>query len=100
MIVLTAVTALRPVRVGLRPSKGGSAGQEAFQPVPWHGASAVRFGQSEGRTRQPDGQKTRDGRLYHILNVHAYNEDRDIAIFQLGRKMSLGTELAKDLPHL
>jgi len=27
MIVLTVVTALRPERVGLRPSKGGSAGE-------------------------------------------------------------------------
>jgi S1-C subfamily serine protease len=44
--------------------------------------------------------KLGDGRLYHVLAVHAYNEDRDIAIFQLGRKMSLGVEPAKDLPHL
>jgi Trypsin-like peptidase domain/RDD family len=44
--------------------------------------------------------KLGDGRLYHLLAVHAYNEDRDIAIFQLGRKMSLGTEPAVNLPYL
>lgn len=44
--------------------------------------------------------KLGDGRLYHLLAVHAYNEDRDIAVFQLGRKMSVGIEPAMNLPYL
>ncbi len=44
--------------------------------------------------------KLGDGRLYQVLAVHAYNKDRDIAVIQLGRKMSLGVEPAIDLPHL
>jgi len=41
-----------------------------------------------------------DGRIFHILSVHAYKENYDIAIFQLGRKTSAGLERATDLPHL
>jgi S1-C subfamily serine protease/RNA polymerase subunit RPABC4/transcription elongation factor Spt4 len=44
--------------------------------------------------------KLGDGRLYHLLSVHAYEAGRDIAIFQLGRKTSVGVEEAKDLPYL
>jgi len=44
--------------------------------------------------------KLGDGRLYHLLSVHAYEADRDIAIFQLGRKTSVGVQKAKDLPYL
>ena len=44
--------------------------------------------------------KLGDGRLFDLLAVHAYDEDRDIAIFQLGRKTSLGVEFAKNLPYL
>ena len=44
--------------------------------------------------------KLGDGRLYHLLSVHAYEAGRDIAIFQLGRKTSVGVEEARDLPYL
>jgi S1-C subfamily serine protease len=44
--------------------------------------------------------KLGDGRLYHLLSVHAYDADRDIAIFELGRKTSSGVEQARDLPFL
>jgi S1-C subfamily serine protease len=44
--------------------------------------------------------KLGDGRLYHLLAIHAYDEDGDVAIFQLGRKTSSGIEKAKDLPYL
>ncbi len=44
--------------------------------------------------------KLGDGRLFHLLAVHAYDAERDIAIFQLGRKTSSGTERARDLPYL
>jgi S1-C subfamily serine protease len=44
--------------------------------------------------------KLGDGRLFHLLAVHAYDAERDIAIFQLGRKTSKGIERARDLPFL
>jgi S1-C subfamily serine protease len=44
--------------------------------------------------------KLGDGRLFDLLAVHGYNEDRDIAVFQLGRKTSHGVEPAKNLPYL
>lgn len=44
--------------------------------------------------------KLGDGRLFHLLSVRAYEADRDIAIFQLGRKTSVAVEEAKDLPYL
>jgi len=55
MIVPTVVTATRPVRVGLRPSKGGPAGQEASHPVPRHGASA-RFTSGSNKDRSGMGE--------------------------------------------
>ena len=44
--------------------------------------------------------KLGDGRLYQLLSVHAYDQARDIAIFQVGRKTSLGIEPITDLPYL
>lgn len=44
--------------------------------------------------------KLGDGRIFHLLAIHAYNAERDIAIFQLGRKTSKGIERARDLPYL
>jgi S1-C subfamily serine protease/RNA polymerase subunit RPABC4/transcription elongation factor Spt4 len=44
--------------------------------------------------------KLGDGRLYQMLSVHAYDEARDIAIFQIGRKTGLGIEQTRDLPYL
>ena len=44
--------------------------------------------------------KLGDGRLYQLLSVHAYDQAQDIAIFQVGRKASLGSEATKDLPYL
>jgi S1-C subfamily serine protease len=41
-----------------------------------------------------------DGRLFHLIAVHAYDTEHDIAIFQLGRKTSNGIERATDLPFL
>ncbi|GEM_PF-3958883 len=44
--------------------------------------------------------KLGDGRLFHVLAVHAYDADGDIAVFQLGRKTSRGIEIARNLPFL
>ena len=44
--------------------------------------------------------KLGDGRIFHLLAIHAYDAERDIAIFQLGRKTSKGIERARDLPYL
>ena len=44
--------------------------------------------------------KLGDGRLFHVLAVHAYDSEKDVAIFQLGRKTSKGIEQARDLPSL
>jgi S1-C subfamily serine protease len=44
--------------------------------------------------------KLGDGRIFHLLAIHAYDTERDIAIFQLGRKTSKGVERARDLPYL
>ncbi len=44
--------------------------------------------------------KLGDGRLYNVIKIQAYDPDRDIAIFQLGRKTPTGVEQAKDLPFL
>lgn len=44
--------------------------------------------------------KLGDGRLYSVLRIQAYDPERDIAVFQLGRKSGNGTEEAADLPFL
>jgi len=44
--------------------------------------------------------KLGDGRLYHVLAVHGYDTDRDVAVIQLGRNTSRGVELAEGLPYL
>jgi len=44
--------------------------------------------------------KLGNGRLYNLIEIQAYDPDRDIAIFQLGRKTPTGVEQAKDLPFL
>ena len=44
--------------------------------------------------------KLGDGRIFHLLAIHAYDSERDVAIFQLGRRTSKGVERASDLPFL
>ena len=44
--------------------------------------------------------KLGDGRIYHVLAVHAFQANHDIAIFQLGRRTSLGVEAATNLSHV
>lgn len=44
--------------------------------------------------------KLGDGRLYNVVKIQAYDPDRDIAIFQLGRKTAGGIEEPKALPFL
>ena len=47
------------------------------------------------------GARLGDGRRYDLLAVQAYDAKRDVAIMQLGRKLSSGTvEEAKDLPFV
>lgn len=44
--------------------------------------------------------KLGDGRLYNVIQIKAYDPNRDIAIFQLGRKTAGETERPKKLPFL
>lgn len=44
--------------------------------------------------------KLGDGRLYNVVEIHAYDPDRDIAIIQLGRKTANEIEKPKELPFL
>jgi len=44
--------------------------------------------------------KLGDGRLYNVVKIQAYDPDRDIAIFQLGRKIAGEIEEPKGLPFL
>jgi S1-C subfamily serine protease len=44
--------------------------------------------------------KLDDARIFQILVVHAYDEENDLALFQLGRVIEGKTEWPKDLPYL
>jgi len=44
--------------------------------------------------------KLGDGRLYQVLRVHAYDRERDVLVFQLGRIMEGRAEWPTDLPFL
>lgn len=112
------LTRLPPWATSTEPSTIGSVIDQmpAVVTVYVYNEQGILFGQGSGFLIASDGVgvtnfhvikdassadvKLGDGRLYHLLAVHAYNEDRDIAVFQLGRKMSLGIEPAMNLPYL
>jgi S1-C subfamily serine protease len=41
-----------------------------------------------------------DGRIFHVLRVHAYSSDDDLAVFQLGREFDKEIQWARDMPFV